>query len=434
MVGHGGRAVAAPAAWRGDQGQGRPARGAPPGRRERFRLWARSDSAFCSTTWTAPLVRCAGDSTHAGSWAGLGHPSEPLKLSCRLYALAMPERVSPGRTAQGAPRSPTCPHSTGCGVWPCSASWACTPASTSPSGGFFLLDSFFALSGFLITSLLIVEWRKRGTIKLGAFWARRARRLLPALFFMLIGVAVIYGDLRPRRHLPDPAGRRAVRHSSMSPTGTTSRPDPNYFHMTGLTSPLIHTWSLAVEEQFYLVWPLVFLGVMKLDALVAGASRRGRRGRAGLCGRDGAALQPHQHQPPLLRHRHPCAVRAGGSHAGHRPAPVGGAPEEGRRDELAGAHALGAPGADGYRRHRSRRQHRLVHHGALRRRLRLPGRVPHRRARRVRRPPQRLVRPVLAAGAAALVPSLHLHRADLLRHVPLAPSRCSSSSTSSGPA
>jgi peptidoglycan/LPS O-acetylase OafA/YrhL len=59
------------------------------------------------------------------------------------------------------------------------------------AGGFFLLDSFFALSGFLITSLLIVEWRKRGTIKLGAFWARRARRLLPALLFMLIGVAVI---------------------------------------------------------------------------------------------------------------------------------------------------------------------------------------------------------------------------------------------------
>src|SRR5271155_373354 len=65
------------------------------------------------------------------------------------------------------------------------------------AGGFFLLDTFFALSGFLITSVLIVEWRKRGTIRLGAFWARRARRVLPALFLMLLGVAFIFGVLVP---------------------------------------------------------------------------------------------------------------------------------------------------------------------------------------------------------------------------------------------
>src|ERR1700684_596167 len=64
-------------------------------------------------------------------------------------------------------------------------------------GGFYLLDSFFALSGFLITSLLIVELQKTSTIKLGAFWARRARRLLPALFVMLIGVAILYGVFVP---------------------------------------------------------------------------------------------------------------------------------------------------------------------------------------------------------------------------------------------
>ena len=78
------------------------------------------------------------------------------------------------------------------------------------AGGFFLLDSFFALSGFLITSLLIVEWRKRGTIKLGAFWARRARRLLPALFVMLIGVAIIYGVFVPAGTYPTLRGRRAL--------------------------------------------------------------------------------------------------------------------------------------------------------------------------------------------------------------------------------
>ena len=131
------------------------------------------------------------------------------------------------------------------------------------SGGFFLLDSFFALSGFLITSLLIVEWRKRGTIKLGAFWARRARRLLPALFVMLIGVAILYGVFVPAGTYP------TLRGDSLSTLFYFANwhyiaSGSDYFHMTGLTSPLIHTWSLAVEEQFYLVWPLVFLGVLKL--------------------------------------------------------------------------------------------------------------------------------------------------------------------------
>ena len=58
------------------------------------------------------------------------------------------------------------------------------------SGGFYSLDMFFTLSGFLITSLLIAEWRRAATIRLGAFWARRARRLLPALLVMLLGVAL----------------------------------------------------------------------------------------------------------------------------------------------------------------------------------------------------------------------------------------------------
>ncbi len=131
------------------------------------------------------------------------------------------------------------------------------------AGGFFFLDSFFALSGFLITSLLIVEWRKRGTIKLGAFWARRARRLLPALFVMLIGVAVLYGAFVPAGTYP------TLRGDSLSALFYFANwhfifSGSDYFHMTGLTSPLIHTWSLAVEEQFYLVWPLVFLAVFKI--------------------------------------------------------------------------------------------------------------------------------------------------------------------------
>jgi peptidoglycan/LPS O-acetylase OafA/YrhL len=131
------------------------------------------------------------------------------------------------------------------------------------AGGFFFLDSFFALSGFLITSLLIVEWRKRGTIKLGAFWARRARRLLPALFVMLIGVAILYGVFVPAGTYPTLRGD-ALSALFYFANWHYIASGSNYFHMSGLTSPLIHTWSLAVEEQFYLVWPLVFLGVLKL--------------------------------------------------------------------------------------------------------------------------------------------------------------------------
>jgi peptidoglycan/LPS O-acetylase OafA/YrhL len=69
-------------------------------------------------------------------------------------------------------------------------------------GGFYNLDSFFALSGFLITSLLIAEWRKRDKIRLGTFWAQRARRLLPGLFLMLLGPSFVFGVLVPAGTYP----------------------------------------------------------------------------------------------------------------------------------------------------------------------------------------------------------------------------------------
>ena len=130
-------------------------------------------------------------------------------------------------------------------------------------GGFYLLDSFFALSGFLITTLLITEWRKRSTIRLRTFWARRARRLLPALFLMLLGVAFIFGILVPAGTYP---GLRGDALSSLFYFANWHfiLSSSNYFDQTSLTSPLIHMWSLALEEQFYLVWPLVVLGVLKV--------------------------------------------------------------------------------------------------------------------------------------------------------------------------
>jgi peptidoglycan/LPS O-acetylase OafA/YrhL len=129
------------------------------------------------------------------------------------------------------------------------------------AGGFLGVDAFFVLSGFLITSLLIGEWRQTLTIKLGAFWARRARRLLPALLLMLLFVAFFASVIVPK------GTYGALRLDALSTLLYVSNwhfilVNSNYFNETAASSPLLHTWSLAVEEQFYLIWPLVVLGVL----------------------------------------------------------------------------------------------------------------------------------------------------------------------------
>lgn len=130
-------------------------------------------------------------------------------------------------------------------------------------GGFMGVDAFFVLSGFLITSLLIGEWRQTLMIKLGAFWARRARRLLPALLMMLLFVAFFAAVIVPK------GTYGALRLDSLSTLLYVSNwhfilASSNYFAQQNVASgsPLLHTWSLAVEEQFYLIWPLIVLGIL----------------------------------------------------------------------------------------------------------------------------------------------------------------------------
>ncbi len=130
-------------------------------------------------------------------------------------------------------------------------------------GGFLSVDVFFALSGYLITSLLVAEWRHSDTIALGRFWSRRARRLLPALFLMLTAVgagAALW---------PQIFGSPALRGDTVATVFYAANwhfiaDHTNYFQANGVASPLLHTWSLAIEEQFYLVWPLVVLVVLKI--------------------------------------------------------------------------------------------------------------------------------------------------------------------------
>jgi peptidoglycan/LPS O-acetylase OafA/YrhL len=139
-------------------------------------------------------------------------------------------------------------------------------------GGFFSLDIFFVLSGYLITGLLLSEYRRRRAVKLSAFWLRRARRLLPALLIVLVAVTLMVRLAEPASLYPD------FRMSALSALFYFSNwwqigAQSNYFFATGPVYPLTHTWSLAVEEQFYLIWPLVVLAVMKLS----GPFRRGLR-------------------------------------------------------------------------------------------------------------------------------------------------------------
>src|SRR5271163_2488842 len=131
------------------------------------------------------------------------------------------------------------------------------------SGGFLGVNIFFVLSGFLITSLLLGEWAKRVSIRLGQFWARRARRLLPALLVMLIGVA-IYAKV-----FATPGEFADLRLDSLSTLFYVANwhfiaSGGNYFNLTAQPSPLAHMWSLSIEEQFYIVWPPVALLLLHL--------------------------------------------------------------------------------------------------------------------------------------------------------------------------
>jgi peptidoglycan/LPS O-acetylase OafA/YrhL len=130
------------------------------------------------------------------------------------------------------------------------------------SGGFLGVDVFFVLSGFLITTLLIRERRVSGSIRLGAFWAGRARRLLPALLLMLLFVAA-YAYFALPGGAPGAIRSDALFTLCYSANWHFIAESTNYFTAAGPVSPLTHMWSLAVEEQFYLVWPPIVLLVMR---------------------------------------------------------------------------------------------------------------------------------------------------------------------------
>ncbi|MGA3148429.1 MAG: acyltransferase family protein [Acidimicrobiales bacterium] len=137
-------------------------------------------------------------------------------------------------------------------------------------GGYYGVDVFFVLSGYLITSLLLAEWQGAGTVRLGAFWARRARRLLPAVLVLVLVIGVV-AAVWPASFDATNLFTQSLATVGYSANWYYATTHVTYFTASAAPSPLLHTWSLAIEEQFYLVWPLVVLTV------VGGWRRRGRR-------------------------------------------------------------------------------------------------------------------------------------------------------------
>jgi peptidoglycan/LPS O-acetylase OafA/YrhL len=126
-------------------------------------------------------------------------------------------------------------------------------------GGFVGVDVFFVISGFLITGLLARQLQRDTRIDFAAFYARRVRRLLPAFAVMIALVALATCALLPTGDWPFQA-RAAAWASLWASNIFFARADVDYFGAQREDGVLLHTWSLGVEEQFYLLWPLLLLG------------------------------------------------------------------------------------------------------------------------------------------------------------------------------
>lgn len=132
--------------------------------------------------------------------------------------------------------------------------------STWLPGGFLGVDLFFVLSGFLITGLLLAEWQQRSRLDLRDFWTRRARRLLPALLLVVLATAITAAVVR------GPVAQ-SVRGDGLASLLYVSNwwfigQGDSYSAQFEAPSPLQHTWSLAIEEQWYLLLPLALLLIL----------------------------------------------------------------------------------------------------------------------------------------------------------------------------
>ena len=128
------------------------------------------------------------------------------------------------------------------------------------AGGYVGVDVFFVISGFLITGLLLREVEKTRAISLAGFYARRAKRLLPLSAILLVTVAilaiVIFSPVRAVETSGD-----IISSALYVANWHFAAQSVDYFAQEAEPSPVLHLWSLAIEEQFYVVWPTLILAV-----------------------------------------------------------------------------------------------------------------------------------------------------------------------------
>lgn len=141
---------------------------------------------------------------------------------------------------------------------------ACHVGIPGFQGGYVGVDVFFVISGYLITRLLVIEHFRTGRINLVDFYARRIRRLLPALMVMLLAVLVLirllYSPLEQPGKLQSVFAAAVYFSNLHFAAGAT-----DYWGASAKLDPLLHTWSLGVEEQFYLAWPLLLIALLALS-------------------------------------------------------------------------------------------------------------------------------------------------------------------------
>ncbi|MDF2444508.1 MAG: hypothetical protein JWR01_2711, partial [Subtercola sp.] len=148
-------------------------------------------------------------------------------------------------------------------------------------GGFVGVDIFFAISGFLIIGHLMREVDRTGGVRLLPFWARRARRLLPASLLVLavtgVAVLVVVPTVQWQQFFSEIAASALYVQNWLLAHNAV-----DYLAATNAASPVEHFWSLSVEEQFYLAWPRGIVGLIAVAGRLSGA--RGARGATGAGG------------------------------------------------------------------------------------------------------------------------------------------------------
>lgn len=125
-------------------------------------------------------------------------------------------------------------------------------------GGFIGVDIFFVISGFVITLLLLREWTKDPHYRMRRFWAGRVRRILPALTVVVLSVLLLSALFEDPSGAQQQTVRTAVASLLMVSNVFLERSGSNYFLEPSYVNPLLNTWSLGVEEQFYILFPLLF--------------------------------------------------------------------------------------------------------------------------------------------------------------------------------